>query len=540
MWYKNMLHFNNRILGKEEYTMFPKIALITPHTLSHRTAEETLALGYLASILRASSYAVTIVDGWLRGISSAEIVTILEQAGKPDIICISCYRSNLEQSKELLHAITERFGIIPSICGGYGPTFHDIDFLAAGFTVAVRGEAEHLIIPLVEALASDKIPLDIPGITFRNGSSIIRTKKAEPIRNLDDLAFPARDEIGFVSMRKNPAHVCTSRGCEAHCTFCSVFTFARDGSKDHRWRHRSIQNIVDELRLLYECHGITHIKFVDDSFLEPPRDEKWVTDFGNTLARYDLPLRFRTQIRADRLTESIVGGLKQAGWFATSIGIENAAPSALRRMGKAASAEDNWGALELLKRHSIYAQVGMILFDDATTPEELEINHRFLAHHDWIVTKGIFTEMFAAEGTPFTRKLSRQGLIRSDKIQQNHRYEVRDVSARRVYQMLKTWHRSHSGLYDWVIDSITAPKVLPDAGYASVHAVCRLITGCDTNIFRRVLDHVVACPSDQDKWFITEIISEHAPFYADVWSQIQTIYDYYGLAYDGVPNPFLD
>lgn len=521
--------------------MLATVALVTPHTLSHRTAEETLALGYLASVLRNNGYSVVIVDGWLRGIGPAEITDIVSQTGKPDVICMSCYRSNLEQSQELLRALTEQFGMIPSICGGYGPTFHDIDFLAAGFSVAVRGEAEHIIVPLVETLMSGQSAIRLPGVTFRDErGSLIRTQQSAPVNDLDELAFPARDEISSVSKRKNPVHVCTSRGCEAHCAFCSVFAFAHDGSKDHRWRYRSVQNIVDELRFLYEQHGVTHIKFVDDSFLEPPRDEKWVADFGDAIARYSLPLRFRTQIRADRLSEEIVSGLKQAGWFATSIGIENAAPSALRRMGKTASAEDNWRSLELLNRHRIYAQVGMILFDDATTIEELEMNCHFLTRHDWIVTKGIFTEMFAAKGTPYTRKLSRQGRIRSDHIQQNHRYEVQNASARRVYRMLKTWHKSHSSLYDWVIDSITAPKVLPDEGYISVHAVCKLVTRCDTKIFRRILDHVSASSSNEDERFVTEVIAEHAPFYADVWSRIQAIYNHYGLAYDGVPNPFLD
>ena len=142
------------------------VALVTPRTLSHRTAEETLALGYLASVLRENGYLVTIVDGWLRGIGSSEIVNNIAQ-NIPDIICMSCYRSNLEQAKELLVAITERFGNIPTICGGYGPTFHDIDFLDAGFSVVVRGEAEHVIVHLVGAIISNQNLFSVPGITFK-------------------------------------------------------------------------------------------------------------------------------------------------------------------------------------------------------------------------------------------------------------------------------------------------------------------------------------------------------------------------------------
>jgi anaerobic magnesium-protoporphyrin IX monomethyl ester cyclase len=516
------------------------IALVTPHTLSHRTAEETLALGYLASILRENGHKVTVIDGWLRGVNPSEIADSISQIGVPDIICMSCYRSNLNQSKELLDTITERFGSIPAVCGGYGPTFHDTDFLEAGFSVTVRGEAEHVIIPLIEAFTSKGNLSNIPGITFKKDGAIVRTDRVEPIQKLDSIPFPARDEVRYSIQRKNPTHVCTSRGCEAHCLFCSIFAFASGVSKKNRWRHRSIQNIVDELRYLYESFGITHIKFVDDSFLEFPRDEYWAAEFSEAVLKYNLPLRFRTQVRADRLNENIIMSLKQAGWFATSIGIENAAPSALKRMGKAASSEDNWQALKLLRHHGIYVQMGMILFDDSTTMDELEENYRFLASHNWVVTKGIFTEMFAAEGTPYAKKLSRKGLLQTNQARQNHRYKVQDIQARRVYRMLKTWHTSHSSLYDWVIDSITAPKVLPDEGYTSIHRLCRQVTACDTTVLRLTLDHVKSKSSEKDDEAITCAIAEHSHFYASIWSQIQEIYNQYELVYDGVPNPFLN
>ena len=90
-----------------------------------------------------------------------------------------------------------------------------------------------------------------------------------------------------------------------------------------------------------------------------------------------------------------------------------------------------------------------------------------------------------------------------------------------------------------MIDSITAPKVLPDEGYTSVHALCQQLTACDTEFFRYVLDHVALEPPETDIQVAERAIVRHAPFYADVWSQIRKIYDYYGLVYDGIPNPFL-
>lgn len=515
-----------------------KVALIAPNTASHRTAEETLALGYLASVLRCSGYVVTVIDGWLRNSTSSQIVNMMRD-NVPDVVGISCYRSNLDPAKELLAAITTQFGHIPTICGGYGPTFHDTDFLEAGFSVAVRGEGEHVIVPLITAIINQR-PLDtIPGISFLRDGACVRTVQTSAIQDLDLISLPARDETPLTMKRKNPVHVCTSRGCEAHCSFCSIYAFARETSKANRWRHRSIQNICDELLMLQELYGVTHVKFVDDSFLEPPREEQWAAEFAESVLRNKISLRFRTQVRADRLTEDIVASLRQAGWFATSVGIENAAPSALKRMRKSATVQDNWRALELLHRHGIYVQMGMILFDEATTMEELELNYLFLAQHDWVVTKGIFTEMFASAGTPYTRRLSKAGLLQTGRGIQNYHYEVQQRQVSRVYHIMKEWHKSHAEVYDWVIDSISAPKVLPDEGYALVHRLCRQLTLCDLEFFRYTLDHVKSTVSATDDLFVAEAIAMHVGFYNDLQQRVQNIYHRFDLVYDGILNPFL-
>lgn len=517
--------------------MRPKIALLTPKPESHRTAEETLALGYLASALRQAGHYVVIIDGWLRKLSSEDIVKELARDKPPLIIGFSCYRSNLEQAKKILQLAKQQFGKIYSICGGYGPTFHDSDFLNAGFDVVVRGEAEHIIVPLVHALINEKSLIVVPGISFWQGSTVVRTKKSYPSTDLDALAFPTRDEIIHAINKKNPVHICTSRGCLGNCIFCSIAAFAKD-APGKRWRCRSLKNIVDELRYLSNTFSIKHFKFVDDSFIEPPRDEQWAKTFANMTEK--LNIKFRTQVRADRLTPLIVKNLKRAGWFATSIGIESGSPGALRRMGKSASLEDNLRALSWLRENKIYVQMGMILFDNATTLKELEENYCFLKEHDWVVTKGIFTEMYAAEGTPFSRQLSKQGLLRIDEVYQNYQYSIQDTDARRIYHILKKWHRSHARLYDCVIDPISAPKVLPLDGYEATYLLCRKLLNSDLNFFQKAINLVrTTSNSKNDKEFLVGSISRTALFYKKIKQDIAKIYNYYGLTYDGALNPFL-
>lgn len=516
-----------------------KITLISPNTTSHRTTEETLALGYIASILRKSGYVVTIIDGWLQKLDSVQIVNRIIENGIPSIIGISCYYSNLKQAKIILDEVRRRIKNIYSICGGYGPTFHDEAFLNAGFTVAIRGEAEHMITSLVDALIHGNDLSNVSGISFINNKTIIRTENFNFTDNLDTLPLPARDEIHHSLQQSNPVHVCTSRGCFGHCTFCSIFAFSKFG-KGKQWRGRSVKNIIDELCYLHDTFGVTNIKFVDDSFLEPPRDEKWIQDFAYQIKKNKLPLRFRTQVRADRLTLPIVQNLKKVGWFATSIGVENGSQTSLDRMNKTATVVDNLRALKLLNDNDIYVQLGMILFDEDTTVNELEENYNFLIDHDWVVTKGIFTEMFAAKGTIFAEKISRNGLLKTETKYQNFCYFIKDSLTRRAYRMLKQWHSSHSYLYGWVIDSISAPKVLDDNGYRSVHILCRELLNYDLVFFKKVIKRVRKDKNEhEDEYFVNNFITQTIRKYEEISTKIEKLYIRYGLIYDSNLNPFL-
>ena len=89
--------------------MEEKIALLTVSPVSHRTAEETLALGYLASSLRRAGYCnVKIIDGWLRGLTNEDLMKIAFDGGTPSVIGISCYRSSLDRIKSFIDIVKNR------------------------------------------------------------------------------------------------------------------------------------------------------------------------------------------------------------------------------------------------------------------------------------------------------------------------------------------------------------------------------------------------------------------------------------------------
>ena len=220
------------------------------------------------------------------------------------------------------------------------------------------------------------------------------------------------------------------------CLFCSVAAFWRmaDGAV---WRQRSMLNIVDEMEYLYSL-GVRHLKFIDDSFIEPPRDREWCKAFADEVIRRGLRFKIRIALRADRVDEDIICELSRAGCSSAAIGIENFSDTALNRMGKKADVEQNKKALDILKKYNWYVQAGFILFDYGTTLDELRLSYEKMCEYSWTITKGIFLEMYAGIGTPYSKLLKKKGLINSDKTYlQNYSYDIIDLQVRKVYKALK-------------------------------------------------------------------------------------------------------
>lgn len=528
-----------------------RVVLATPAPLTHRTAEENLGLGYLAAVLRRDGHQVTILDGWLEGLSVTELAERIHDA-RPELLGFACYRSNMARAIQTREALAARGASPLTVAGGYGPSFHPGEFLDAGFDAVVRGEGEAPLLALAAHVRHGEPALEaIPGLSHRRpDGSHQHHREPAPKLPLDELPDPARDTLALTRARRSMVAVQTARGCQASCTFCSIVAFERLGAGP-TWRQRSLTRLVDELEAL-AARGVTHIKFVDDSLLEPPRDADWCHALADELTRRGLALRLRASVRADRIDEQVVAGLARAGFFSLACGIENFATTALRRMAKRADLEANCRALDAFARHGLLVQAGHILFDDQTTVAELAANHHYMRRYRTTVSKGVFTEMYAAAGTNYTRRLTRQGLLQPAARDElgNIAYQVADPAARVFHQRLKRWHRHRAGLYDQVVDPLSAPKALEPDEVTRFHRLATQLRDQDLAVFGGLLELAAEHPGHSPTAlaafeaatgdYLDAQIAAAAADTAAVQAEVLAAYRDAGLVYDADPNPFLD
>jgi radical SAM superfamily enzyme YgiQ (UPF0313 family) len=217
----------------------------------------------------------------------------------------------------------------------------------------ICGEGEMILLDLVNSLSGNEDVTSLTGIAYQTPTGIINTGRRNVIRNLDELPAPAWDLVntndyktlwkkkhGYFSL-----NIVGSRGCTFKCNWCAKPLFG------NRYHARSVENVVQELKILVNEFGAEHIWFCDDIFGLKPG---WVQQFAEAVQNENLRFRFKIQSRADLLLEKdTVRYLAMAGCEEVWIGAESGSQKILDAMDKGTTVEQIYMSRALLKKFGI-------------------------------------------------------------------------------------------------------------------------------------------------------------------------------------------
>jgi radical SAM superfamily enzyme YgiQ (UPF0313 family) len=212
---------------------------------------------------------------------------------------------------------------IITVLSGLHPSARPVDSLMHPNTdFVVVGEAEYTMLELVGTLEQRTTEnlKKIRGIGYiKNGKTVI-TPPRPAIQDLDSLPFPARHllpmEAYFTAVKQNPlrgeirkpwATMITSRGCPHNCVFCSIHVVM-----GRKWRGRSPENVIDEIKQLVNTYRIKQIDFVDDNMT---LDKKRMENICDLIVKKGLDIEWYTPngVRADSLDENLLRKMKASG-----------------------------------------------------------------------------------------------------------------------------------------------------------------------------------------------------------------------------------
>jgi hopanoid biosynthesis associated radical SAM protein HpnJ len=199
----------------------------------------------------------------------------------------------------VLHTSTPSFASDVKVAAALKAENPNLKVGLIGAKVAVQAEESLRDAPVIDFVARNEFDFTIKdvadgldwsaikGLSWRNNQGVIVHNTERPVlEDMDSLPFVSpvyrRDlsyEKYFIGYLKHPyVSIYTGRGCKSRCTFC-LWPQTVGG---HRYRTRSVENVIEEIRYIKgNFPGLKEIFFDDDTFTDDlPRAEAIAAEMG--------------------------------------------------------------------------------------------------------------------------------------------------------------------------------------------------------------------------------------------------------------------
>jgi radical SAM superfamily enzyme YgiQ (UPF0313 family) len=321
-----------------------------------------LGIAYLASILRKEGHQVSIYNQDLHHYTEEHLTKFLDNnyfdvVGIGSVAGYFNYRKILKIS-EAINKSKNR-NKFRYIIGGHMVSAAPEYFLnKTQANTIIVGEGDETI---KEALTTDGI------------------LEGKIINNLDKLPFPAYDlfPVWYYRLQRLPhietidfsMSVISGRGCYARCNFCYRMTPGI--------RLRSIENIVEEIKLLQKDYSINYIDFADDLTIA---SKERAIELSNGLR--PLGIKWRCEGRLNFADEYILKEMKSAGCVFVNYGIESLDNEVLKNMRKGLTEDIITKGIETTLKVGISPGLNIIWGNLGDTKETLRKSVKFLLKYD--------------------------------------------------------------------------------------------------------------------------------------------------------------
>ena len=373
-----------------------------------------LGVLYCAGVLKNNGVDVSVLDQAANRSSSEQVLKWVKKES-PDILGFSVLITSYGEALNLARHAKEANPDLLIVFGNYHATFNAERILKKHqfVDVVVRGEAEQAVLELTSCVNKKSSLEEIPGLTFRNKGSVISTPDAPLMHNIEALPIPDRDLTGLeyaseifgikVATRKFTS-IISSRGCPFHCSFCGCRKFARGV-----WRPRSVENIMEELLLLYS-KGFRQFLFVDDNFtLNLRRVQKLCREIN----KERLDIEWFCDSRVDNCQYEVFKDMVKAGCRLLYFGVESANQRILNYFNKGITPDQTRGAVKSARNAGIDVIVGsFIVGAPDETRKEIETTLRFAYELDIDVPQ--LNVLSAFPGTDSWNDLVAKGFINEE------------------------------------------------------------------------------------------------------------------------------
>jgi len=344
--------------------MSGRIVLINP--ARHFIANEK-GLGYLIPLglvciggpLIDAGFSVKLIDHDLYGWSSERLIKEIADF-TADYILLGHSGSTAAHKTALktIRAIHKELPHLRVVYGGVYPSYADRVVMAEceEIDAVVRGEGEQTIVGLIRTWEQTDDLSYVDGVTWRREDEIIVNRSRTPIKSLDEyrpgwelVDWSRYSMFGF----KNAAGLQFSRGCTLTCSYCGQWMFWK------KWRHRTPENVVEQLKILSDQYGVKIVWFADENFAADRDVAKHILEL---IVAADLGLSLNLNMTAADVVRDadLIPLYKRAGVDYIVMGVESLKDSVITNIRKNNPFEISKEAVRLLRENNIVSLTNII------------------------------------------------------------------------------------------------------------------------------------------------------------------------------------
>lgn len=290
-----------------------------------KQAGHEVALAYDPSLFDDRTYYK--IDFLAKLFSTRKEVIKKAVASRPDLIGVNVFIDNYKWALYMAREIKKSINV-PVIFGGVFPTACPETVLKNDCVDMVcLGEGEQPLLELVNSMAKGEIDYGIKNIWLkkdlpagRQGGKIIIKNTLRPLQDFDKMPLYDKELFEKELVMKNHYLTVAQKGCPYSCTYCE-HNFLRkfDEGIGLHLRRKSIDNIINELKIMKEKYDFKEVDFKDNIFTV---GKQWTLDF---FKRYkeEINVPFRILSHPLCMDEDIAKAIKEAGVHRVQLGIQS-------------------------------------------------------------------------------------------------------------------------------------------------------------------------------------------------------------------------
>lgn len=368
-----------------------------------------ISLAYVGNALHQEGVSYDILD--LSLYDPSEKVEVLETAiasGKYDAVGSGGMIGSMGDLQEIFSIVKGVDQKVATIMGGRIASTVDFQLIYDNILAdyIVIGNAEYTMAELLHCIRTGGDISKVQGVSFRTEEGFT-TNEPRPWLDLQSYPFTPRWE-GFdmdYYFERTRDHGCriylvmTNTGCNMGCSYC----FSAGG----RYRERSIDQIMDEIREVTSKYDIDMLAFASDVLFFSTNS---IIEFAKAYKESEIDIPWLCSLRGD-VNLKVIKPIAEAGCKFVTTGMESANTEVLKSLNKPINTKKYVALFDECKRNDINVHVNYMFGAPGENKESIRETFDFAIEHSLNIRSAVLTVYYGTE----LYKLARdRGLIKDE------------------------------------------------------------------------------------------------------------------------------